>query len=142
MRTIQRSGECVSIFSSRTLHHAATQLHHYYLNLQKTGDPYLGGGARFLLRDFMKLGQMMLDGGVWNGKRILSADFAKSAGAPHMELRGQNPEKYAYLAMRYGYLWWTVNYPYSLWRELRGSRRLAHGARAHTEVHSRGRRIG
>jgi CubicO group peptidase (beta-lactamase class C family) len=88
------------------------QMQHYYLNLQKTGDPFLGGGARFAPRDFMKLGQMMLDGGVWNGKRILSTGFAKSAGAPHVELRDQNPPKWAYLAMRYGYLWWTVDYSY------------------------------
>jgi CubicO group peptidase (beta-lactamase class C family) len=88
------------------------QLQHYYLNLQNTGDPYLGGGARFAPRDFMKLGQMMLDGGVWNGKRILNAEYARRAGAPHMQLRGENPTKYEYLAMQYGYLWWTVNYPY------------------------------
>jgi CubicO group peptidase (beta-lactamase class C family) len=88
------------------------QIEHYYLNLQKTGDPYLGGGARFMPRDFMKLGQMMLDGGVWKGRRILSAEYARSAGARHVQLRDQNPKSYEYLAMRYGYLWWTVNYPY------------------------------
>jgi CubicO group peptidase (beta-lactamase class C family) len=55
---------------------------------------------------------MMLDGGVWNGKRVLNADYAKRAGAPHVQLRDQNPKKYEYLAMRYGYLWWTVTYPY------------------------------
>jgi CubicO group peptidase (beta-lactamase class C family) len=88
------------------------QIEHYYLNLQKTGEPYFGGGARFLPRDFMKLGQMMLDGGVWKGRRILSADYARRAGAPLVQLRGQNPKSYESLAMRYGYLWWTVNYPY------------------------------
>jgi len=54
---------------------------------------------------------MMLDGGVWNGSRIPPADFARSAGAPHVQLRDQNPKAYESLAMRYGYLWWTVNYP-------------------------------
>lgn len=88
------------------------QIQHYYLNLQTTGEPYLAGGARFTPRDFMKLGQMMLDGGVWNGRRILPAGFARSAGTPHVQLRDQNPKAYESLAMRYGYLWWTVNYRY------------------------------
>jgi len=56
------------------------QIREYHLNLQPTGEPYLGGGAHFLPRDFMKLGQMMLDGGVWNGRRILSREFAQRAG--------------------------------------------------------------
>src|SRR5262245_61110789 len=47
------------------------QLRRYHVGLQLTGAPYLGGGAKFLPRDFMKLGQLELDGGVWNGRRVL-----------------------------------------------------------------------
>jgi CubicO group peptidase (beta-lactamase class C family) len=82
------------------------QFGRYYLNLQPTGEPYLGGGANLLPRDFMKFGQVMLDGGTWNGVRILPRDFARKAGSPLMTLRGQKP------GMHYGYLWWTVDYPY------------------------------
>jgi CubicO group peptidase (beta-lactamase class C family) len=85
------------------------QFGNYDLNLQPTGEPYLGGGAKILPRDFMKFGQMMLDGGVWNGKRILGEDYARKAGSPLMQLRGENVKKYGY---HYGYLWWTVDYQY------------------------------
>jgi CubicO group peptidase (beta-lactamase class C family) len=70
--------------------------------INRAGQPYGGGGLWILPRDFMKLGQVMLDGGVWHGKRILDADFAKRAGSPLHDLRG----------IQYGYLWWNIEYPY------------------------------
>jgi CubicO group peptidase (beta-lactamase class C family) len=74
----------------------------YYLNLSPTGDAYMGGGARFLPRDFMKLGQLMLDGGKWNGRQVLTPEWCRRAVSPLYELRG----------IHYGYLWWVVDYPY------------------------------
>jgi CubicO group peptidase (beta-lactamase class C family) len=58
--------------------------------------------VQFLPRDFMKLGQLMLDGGTWEGRRILSRDFVARASAPLYPLGSR----------RYGYLWWTIAYPY------------------------------
>jgi CubicO group peptidase (beta-lactamase class C family) len=52
--------------------------------------------------DFMKLGQLMLNQGVWNGHRILSADFVRRASAPSHDLNG----------IKYGYLWWGIDWPY------------------------------
>jgi CubicO group peptidase (beta-lactamase class C family) len=49
----------------------------YYWNLQPNGEGYLGGGAWVRTRDFLKLGQTYLDGGVWNGRRIVSAETRK-----------------------------------------------------------------
>lgn len=74
----------------------------YAWPLSPAGQPYGGGGMQLLPRDFMKLGQLMLDGGTWHGKRILDADFVKRAGAPLHDLRG----------IQYGYLWWNIEYPY------------------------------
>ncbi len=82
------------------------QIHRYYLHVQPTGEPYLGGGMYFLPRDFMKFAQLMLDGGVWNGKRILSKEFVRRASTPLVTLQGQRE------GMKYGYLWWTRDYPY------------------------------
>jgi CubicO group peptidase (beta-lactamase class C family) len=82
------------------------QIQRYYLNPQPTGEPYLGGGMHFFPRDFMKFGQLMLDGGVWNGKRILSKEYALRASSSLVTLRGQSER------MKYGYLWWTIEYPY------------------------------
>ncbi len=66
------------------------------------GNPYGGGGAQFLPRDFMKLGQLMLNGGTWEGRRILSREFVARASAPLYPLRG----------LQYGYLWWGMDFPY------------------------------
>ncbi|HXM07890.1 MAG TPA: hypothetical protein VN936_10515, partial [Candidatus Acidoferrum sp.] len=38
----------------------------YHLQLTPTKEMYLGGGSYFLPRDFLKLGQLFLDGGVWS----------------------------------------------------------------------------
>ncbi|CUS43387.1 MAG: serine hydrolase [Pseudomonadota bacterium] len=78
------------------------QFGRYALNVQPTGQPYMGGGAQFIPRDFMKLGQMMLDGGVWHGHRIVSAAWAKRSTAPIREMRG----------LHYGYFWWGIDLPY------------------------------
>jgi len=63
-------------------------IRHYHLNLTPTGTAYMGGGAHFLPRDFMKLGQLLLNGGTWNGRRVLDADWCRRATAPLYELRG------------------------------------------------------
>jgi CubicO group peptidase (beta-lactamase class C family) len=78
------------------------QIRHYYLNLSPNGDPYMGGGIYWLPRDFMKLGQVMLNGGSWKGQRIVSPEWARRATAPLESLR----------KLQYGYLWWSIAYPY------------------------------
>jgi CubicO group peptidase (beta-lactamase class C family) len=74
----------------------------YYMNLTPMGEAYMGGGVRFLPRDFMKLGQLILNGGTWNGRRLVSADWCHRATSPLYELHG----------LHYGYLWWVTDYPY------------------------------
>ena len=78
------------------------QISTYAWPLDPVGHPYGGGGVQFLPRDFMKLGQLMLNGGTWNGRRILDPDFVEHASAPARDLNG----------IQYGYLWWNIEYPY------------------------------
>lgn len=78
------------------------RIRRYWMNLTPTGDAYMGGGVRFLPRDFMKLGQLMVNGGMWGGRRVISEQWAKRATSPLVELR-RRP---------YGYLWWVTDYPY------------------------------
>jgi CubicO group peptidase (beta-lactamase class C family) len=47
----------------------------YHANLTPTGEMYFGGGMRMVPRDFLKFGQLYLDGGTWNGRRIVSAEW-------------------------------------------------------------------
>ena len=46
------------------------QIRTYAWPLDPVGHPYGGGAVQFLPRDFMKLGQLMLNGGTWGGRRI------------------------------------------------------------------------
>jgi CubicO group peptidase (beta-lactamase class C family) len=41
----------------------------WYWNVMPNGEGYLGGGAFVRPRDFLKLGQTFLDGGLWNRER-------------------------------------------------------------------------
>ncbi|MFZ2030964.1 MAG: serine hydrolase [Vitreimonas sp.] len=62
------------------------QFQNYYWNLMSNGDGYVGGGGRIRTRDFLKLGQTYLDGGVWNGRRIVSRDWVRRSLAAQVQI--------------------------------------------------------
>jgi beta-lactamase family protein len=62
------------------------QMQGYALNLTPTGEMYLGGGAYVRPRDFLKVGQLFLDGGVWHGRRLLSRDWVARSWRPRLPL--------------------------------------------------------
>jgi CubicO group peptidase (beta-lactamase class C family) len=74
----------------------------YWMFLAPTGEAYLGGGLRLVLRDFMKFGQLMLDGGAWNGRRVVSEEWARRGTSALVPLE----------RMGYGYQWWVAELPY------------------------------
>ncbi|GAA6154571.1 serine hydrolase [Pyruvatibacter sp. HU-CL02332] len=67
------------------------------------------GGFNATARDYAKLGELFRNGGNWNGKQIVPADWAKASitpDAPHL-LPGANDE--AFLPVGYGYQWWILD---------------------------------
>lgn len=77
----------------------------YYLLVSPAGDFTITGGARFPPRDFMKIGQLHLNGGTWNGRRIFTPEWSRRATSPLVtEIGGRQRQ--------YGYLWWINEYPY------------------------------
>jgi CubicO group peptidase (beta-lactamase class C family) len=74
--------------------------HGWYLSPSRQA--YGGGSVNMIPRDFSKLGQLMLNKGNWKGRRILSEDFVRRASAPAYDLNG----------IKYGYLWWGIDWPY------------------------------
>ena len=93
------------------------EITHYSWPLDTNGRPYGGGGVAVRARDFMKFGQLMLNGGTWNGRRILDASFVKAASSPQYHLRN----------IYYGYFWWVEYYPYKSRQVLGYSMRGAGG---------------
>jgi CubicO group peptidase (beta-lactamase class C family) len=47
----------------------------FYMNLMPTGEGYMGGGLYLYPRDQLKVAQVYLSGGMWNGKRVLDRQW-------------------------------------------------------------------
>jgi CubicO group peptidase (beta-lactamase class C family) len=78
------------------------QIHYHGWYLSPSQQPYGGGSINMTPRNYMKFGQLMLNKGTWNGRRILSVDFVRRASAPLNDLNN----------IKYGFLWWGIDWPY------------------------------
>ena len=61
------------------------------------GDTNAGGGLRLRPRDMAKIGQLVLAGGRWNDRQIVSKAWIDASMTPRLEATGP---------YFYGYLWW------------------------------------
>lgn len=59
------------------------QFGRYYLNLMPDGQAYMGGGAYIRPRDELKLGQLFLNSGSWNGHQIVATSWVRQSIASH-----------------------------------------------------------
>jgi CubicO group peptidase (beta-lactamase class C family) len=57
------------------------------------------GGLYMMPRDMARLGYLMLNDGVWDGKQILPPDWVSTATTAHYQTHG---------TYRYGYQWWLL----------------------------------
>ena len=91
-------------------------IRHYAWGLDRARNPYGGGGMALSTRDLMKFGQLMLDGGTWHGRRLLSRAFVARASSPLVKIGERD----------YGLLWWPQELPYR-GRTVRGFAALGNG---------------
>jgi CubicO group peptidase (beta-lactamase class C family) len=66
------------------------------LNIAQTG-----GGLRLSSPDLLKIVQLYLNGGTWNGQRIINQDWVRQSTQPHAEINDHQ---------EYGYLWWLQSF--------------------------------
>ncbi|WP_282043791.1 serine hydrolase domain-containing protein [Winogradskyella flava] len=76
----------------------------YILNTDDKGNPYFAGGLCMTPRDMLKFGQLYLDKGVWNGKRILSEKWINTSFKKNTNLENTSKKN------AYGYFWWHDTY--------------------------------
>ena len=62
---------------------------------------YASGDIKLRSRDLAKIGQLVLNGGTWNGTRIVSKEWVEAMTRKWVSLNPGNG---------YGFLWWTEDY--------------------------------
>ncbi len=71
-----------------------------------------GSGLYAGTRDVVKFGQLLLDGGTWNGERIVSEAWIAESLMPRTEIVWPDPENWDWQLEGYGYQWWLGHYEF------------------------------
>jgi CubicO group peptidase (beta-lactamase class C family) len=75
---------------------APLQIQHYAINLMPSGEAYGGGGVQMRPRDLLKFGQAYLDGGVWNGRRLVSRAWVERSTAHQIDSQNGGSDGYGW----------------------------------------------
>ena len=73
----------------------------YYWKVSPNGEIDTEGGLYLSIYDFAKIGQLILNGGIWQGERIISEEWVIKSTSYMAKIDNNHG---------YGYLWWLGNY--------------------------------
>lgn len=80
------------------------EISNYMIFTDLNGNPYFGGGMYMTPRDMLKFGELYLNKGKWNSKRILSRKWIENSFKSYLTLENTKDKN------GYGYLWWHNTY--------------------------------
>lgn len=80
------------------------EISNYIIQTDLKGNPYFGGGMYLTSRDMLKFGELYLNKGKWNSKRILSKNWVENSFRNYRVLENTKDKN------GYGYLWWHHTY--------------------------------
>ncbi len=84
------------------------RIEEYHFNLAPSWEGYMGGGIYLRPRDQLKLGQVILDEGLWNDTRVLSAEWVELSTRPRAGIHESGD---------YGLGWWSTDLVHPLTQE-------------------------
>ena len=98
---LQRStGKWLADFARVTLFEPLGILQFEWMKMPANGEVEAASGLRLRPRDMAKLGQLVLNKGLWNGRRIVSEAWV------HESTKARIAHIDAVATLRYGYQWW------------------------------------
>jgi len=98
------TGKRLFDFGRTVLFDSLEFLNEEWMHQDAAGIDMGGYGFRMRPMDMQKFGILYLQGGVWRGRRLLSADWVEQAWMPYIK---SAPTR---LSANYGWFWWTYDY--------------------------------
>jgi CubicO group peptidase (beta-lactamase class C family) len=99
------SGQTIEQFANQYLFSPLSISRYKWNGKSKKGQYHTGGGLHLSSRDLLKIGLLLENGGIWQGKRILSQKWIEQSFiAPYLTNRRNGFEEVYF----YGYQWWKL----------------------------------
>jgi len=95
-------GERVDSFAAERLFEPLGMRGYQWYRNPSTGFPHTGGGLLLRPRDALKIGQLVLDAGRWNGRQIVPAAWIEASTRRIVSF----PRSLGRHRVDYGWLWW------------------------------------
>lgn len=94
----RKTGQPLAEFASEALFAPLGITEFEWVKMPANGEAAAASGLRLRPRDMAKLGELVLENGVWNGHRIVSEEWIKESTKARVDAWDTN---------RYGYQWWS-----------------------------------